>query len=61
MPIISPRTKHIALPYYLFWSNIQLLDIEVISINTNDHLEKQFIRGPQEGNFDLVRKDIMKW
>ena len=40
-----------ALPYHFFKSKIEALDIEVLSINTNDKLEDQFAKGLQEGKF----------
>ena len=55
------RTKHIALPYHLFWYKSKALKIEVLSINTNDHLADQFAKGLQEGNFELAPKALIKW
>ena len=58
---MSPLNNHIALTYHLFWSKVQALEIEVLSINTNDHLEDQSTKGLQEEKFELTQKDLMKW
>ena len=58
---ISPRTKHTTLPYHFLWYEVEALKIEVISINTNNQLVKQFTKGLQQGNFKLAWKALMKW
>ena len=58
---MSLHTNNIALLYNFFWYNTKALKIEVFSININDQLADQFTRELQEGNFELERKDIMKW
>ena len=36
MPKMSPRTKHIALPYHFFRSNVEELQIKVVAISTHN-------------------------
>ena len=61
MPKMSPRTKHIALPYHFFRSKVEELDIMVLPIDTNDQLADQFTKGLIEGKFELARKALMGW
>ena len=61
MSIMSPRTKQIYLPCNLFWSKDKSIEIEVLSINTNNQLEEQLTKVLQEVYFELAQKDIIKW
>ena len=56
MPKMSPRTKHIALPYHFFRSKVEELQIKVVSISTHDQLADQFTKGLIEALFDKARK-----
>jgi hypothetical protein len=38
LPKMSPRTKHIAIPYHFFCSKVEELEIKVVAINTNYQL-----------------------
>ena len=42
---ITPRTKHIAIPYHFFCSKIEELEIKVVSIDTKQQLADQFTKG----------------
>jgi len=44
MPKISPRTKHIAIPYHFSRSKIDK-EIKVVAINTDNQLADQFTKG----------------
>ena len=61
IPIIYPRTNNISLPYHLFWSKIEALNIEVLPINTNDQLKDEFAKGLQEGKYERTQNYFMKW
>ena len=41
---MSPRTKHIAIPYHFFRSKIDELEIKVLSIDTKEQLADQFTK-----------------
>jgi hypothetical protein len=45
---ISPRTKHIALPYHFFRSKVQNLDLKVVPIDSTNQLADQFTKGLPE-------------
>ena len=61
MPEMSPRTKHIALPYHFFRSKVEELQIKVVGISTHDQLADQFTKGLVEVLFVKVRKELMGW
>ena len=61
MPKMSPRTKHIALPYDFFRSKVEELQIKVVSISTHDQLADQFTKGLIETLFVKARKELMGW
>ena len=54
-----PSSKHIDLPYKFFWYKVESLEIEVISINTNDYLVDKLTKGIQEGKFELAYKSLI--
>ena len=56
MPKMSPRTKHIALPYHFFRSKIEELQVKVVGIFTHDQLADQFTKGLVEVLFIKARK-----
>jgi len=61
MPKMSPRTKHIAIPYHFFRSKVKDLEINVIAINTDDQLADQFTKGLSPEKFARDRKRLMGW
>jgi hypothetical protein len=61
IPKMSPRTKHIAIPYHFFRSKIEELEIKVIAINTNNQLADQFTKGLPQPKFVADRKKLMGW
>ena len=50
MPKMSPRTKHIAIPYHFFRSKIDK-EIQVVAINTENQLADQFTKGLPQDKF----------
>ena len=58
---MSPRTKHIAIPYHLFRSKIEELEIKVVSINTKEQLADQFTKGLPEPQFIQLRRPLCGW
>ena len=61
MPKMSPRPKHIALPYHFFRSKVEELQIKVVGIFTHDQLADQFTKGLVEVLFVKARKELMGW
>ena len=61
MPKMSPRTKHIAIPYHFFRSKVEQLEIKVIAIDTNNQLADQFTKGLPVDKFERDRKHLMGW
>lgn len=59
MPKMSPRTKHIALPYHFFRSKVVELEITVVPIFTHDQLADQFTKGLPKASFVKARKCLM--
>lgn len=61
MPRMSPRTKHIAIPYHFFRSKVVDLEIKVLPIDTAEQLADQFTKGLGEDEFVKARKRILGW
>ena len=61
MPKMSPRTKHIAIPYHFFRTKVTELEIAVIGVSTTDQLADQFTKGLTEDMFKRARKELMGW
>jgi len=61
MPKMSPRTKHIAIPYHFFRSKIEELEIKVVGINTNNQLADQFTKGLPQDKSVKDRYHLMGW
>ena len=61
IPKMSPRTKHIAIPYHFFRSKVENLEIKVESIDTDDQLADQFTKGLPQDKFEKARKKLMGW
>ena len=61
MPKMSPRTKHIAIPYHFFRTKVKEMEIKVVSINTDNQLADQFTKGLTQEKFVTARKQLMGW
>ena len=61
MPKMSPRTKHIAIPYHFFRTKVEQLEIKVVGIDTNNQLADQFTKGLPQDKFVRDRKSLMGW
>ena len=61
MPKMSPRTKHIAIPYHFFRSKVEELEIKVVGINTENQVADQFTKGLPQDKFVKDRKALMGW
>ena len=61
IPRMSPRTKHIAIPYHFFRAKVEELEIKVIAMNTENQLADQFTKGLSQPKFVSDRKRLMGW
>ena len=61
LPKMSPRTKHIAIPYHFFCSKVDNLEIKILSIGTENQLADQFTKGLPQDKFLRGRKSVIKW
>jgi hypothetical protein len=61
LPRMSPRTKHIAIPYHFFRSKVEELEIKVLPIDTKAQLADQFTKGLRDEDFESGRKGVMGW
>jgi hypothetical protein len=61
MPKMSPRTKHIAIPYHFFRSKVKELEIIVQAIGTDNQVADQFTKGLPGPKFVKDRYKLMGW
>ena len=61
LPRLTPRTKHIAVPYHWFRSKVEQLEITIEPISTNQQLADQFTKPLTMDKFATGRKDLMGW
>ena len=61
MPKMSPRTKHIAVPYHFFRSKVKELEIKVLAVDTKRQLADQFTKGLPQEKFEHDRKVLLGW
>ena len=61
LPKMSPRTKHIPIPYHFFRSKIENLEIKVLGIGTDNQVADQFTKGLPQDKFQRARKNLMGW
>ena len=61
MAQLSPRTKHIGIPYHWFRSKVESLDIAIAPISTTKQLADQFTKGLSLVPFAASRKILMGW
>lgn len=61
MAQLSPRTKHIGIPYHWFRSKVESLDIRIEPIATNKQLADQFTKGLGIVPFEISRRIILGW
>jgi hypothetical protein len=55
MPKLTPRTKHIGVPYHWFRSQVENLSIHIERVATNDQLADQFTKGLPTEPFRAAR------
>jgi hypothetical protein len=61
MPRMTPRTKHIGIPYHWFRDKVASLEIAIEPIKTSEQLADQFTKGLVRDKFVAARKPLMGW
>jgi Reverse transcriptase (RNA-dependent DNA polymerase) len=61
MPKLTPRTKHIGVPYHWFRTQVENLEIHIERIDTTMQLGDQFTKGLTVDLFRVARKRLMGW
>ena len=61
MPKLTPRTKHIGIPYHWFRTQVERLEIQIERVDTKAHLADQFTKGLHVDAFCQARKSLMGW
>jgi len=61
LPRLTPRTKHIAIPYHWFRTKVEQLEITIEPINTELQLADQFTKPLNTDKFLSARKSLMGW
>ena len=61
MPKLTPRTKHIGVPYHWFRTQVERLEICIEPIDTTKQLGDQFTKGLSVDLFRISRKVLMGW
>jgi hypothetical protein len=61
MSKMSPRTKHIAIPYHFFCTQVSELEIAAIGVSTTNQLVDQFTKGLTENMLKKARNELMRW
>jgi hypothetical protein len=61
MPKLTPRTKHIGIPYHWFRTQVERLEIHIERIDTKAQLGDQFTKGLPVDAFRAARMKLMGW
>ena len=61
VPKMSPRTKHIAIPYHFFRSKVSNGEIQIVGVSTHNQLADQFTKGLPAAKFLKDRKQLVGW
>ena len=61
VPKMSPRTKHIAIPYHFFREKVANGEINIVGVATDNQLADQFTKGLPQDKFLRDRKRLVGW
>ena len=61
VPKMSPRTKHIAIPYHFFRSKVKNGEIKVVGVKTDNQMANQFTKGLPQDKFLKDKKQLVGW
>ncbi len=61
VPKMSPRTKHIAIPYHFFRSKVDNGEINIVGVRTDNQMADQFTKGLPQDKFLRDRKQLVGW
>jgi len=60
-PQMTPRSKHIALRYHFFRSEVASGNIKVVAISTAEQIADVFTKGVTFQKFEYLREKLMGW
>jgi len=60
-PKMTPRYKHIAIPYHYFCEEVKKKEVEVKHISTDKQLADLLTKGLVEAKFEGLRDRLMGW
>merc|ERR1712127_471443 len=61
VPKLTPRSKHIAIPYHFFREHVRRKEIDVVHVSTDDQLADMLTKGLVQVKFEKLRKMLMGW
>ena len=61
IPKMTPRSKHIAIPYHFFREHVKRKEVEVKHISTENQLADLLTKGLVEAKFENLRDKLMGW
>ena len=61
VPKMTPRSKHIAIPYHFFHEEVKKKEVEVKHILTDKQLADLLTKGLVEAKFEGLRDRLMGW
>ena len=61
VPKMSPRTKHITIPYHFFREKVANGEINIVGVATDNQLADQFTKGLPQDKFLRDRKRLVGW
>ena len=61
VPKMTPRSKHIAIPYHFFREHARKKEVEVKYIKMDDQLADLLTKGLVEVKFEGLRDKLMSW
>ena len=61
VPKMTPRSKHIAIPYHFFREHVRKNEVEVRHISTDKQLADLLTKGLVEAKFEGLRDKLMGW
>ena len=61
VPKLTPRSKHIAIPYHFFREFIRKKEAEVVHVETENQSADMLTKGLVQVKFESLREKLMGW
>ena len=58
---LTPRSKHIAIPYHFFREFIRKKEVAVVHVETENQLADMLTKGLVQVKFESLREKLMGW